>query len=85
MSPRWRLIILLQINVDIQLQRCKVTASKPTREEEVINARGCIVLLCVALVAALAGFSVGGVHVGKKWSNWTYEHVEWDAKGDKAK
>lgn len=48
-----------------------------------INARGCVVLVIMVIVAAVAGFSAGGVHAGRKWSNWTYEHVEWDTKGDK--
>ena len=48
-----------------------------------INARGCVVLLILVAVAAVAGFSAGGVHAGKKWNNSTYEHVEWDSKAAK--
>lgn len=33
-------------------------------------------------LAALLGWSVGGIQAEAKWQRWSYAHVAWDTKGD---
>jgi hypothetical protein len=48
-----------------------------------MNLRGVAVLVTLVAVAAMAGFSAGGIATGKKWSDWTYSHVAASGKGDR--